>query len=153
MSASKKLSKSKEQDIVAAVKRDPSILEGILEIPEAREIIVQQQKIHSGPLPAPEDIELYNKSIPYGADRIMKMAEKSLELSEKRLECEYSLKREDQKIQHFGQKIGIFVVAVFAILSVYIAYLGDTRSAAWLMGAGLASLVATFIVGNRKKPQ
>lgn len=153
MSASKKLSKSKEQDIVAAVKKDPSILEGILEIPEAREIIVQQQKIHSGPLPAPEDIELYNKSIPDGADRIMKMAEKSLELSEKRLEREYSLKREDQKIQHFGQKSGIFVVAVFAILSVYIAYLGDTRSAAWLMGAGLASLVATFIVGNRKKPQ
>ena len=153
MSASKKLSKSKEQDIVAAVKRDPSILEGILEIPEAREIIVQQQKIHSGPLPAPEDIELYNKSIPYGADRIMKMAEKSLDLSEKRLEYEYSLKREDQKIQHFGQKSGIFVVTVFAILSAYIAYLGDTRSAAWLMGAGLASLVATFIVGNRKKPQ
>ena len=152
MSASKKLSKSKEQDIVAAVKKDPSILEGILEIPEVREIIVQQQKIHSGPLPAPEDIELYNKSIPYGADRIMKMAEKSLDLSEKRLEYEYSLKREDQKIQHFGQKSGIFVVTFFAILSAYIAYLGDTRSAAWLMGAGLASLVATFIVGNRKKP-
>lgn len=151
MSASKKLSKSKEQDIVAAVKKDPSILEGILAIPEAREIIVQQQKIHSGPLPVPEDIELYNKSIPYGADRIMKMAEKSLELSEKRLEYEYSLKREDQKIQHFGQKSGIFVVAVFAILSAYIAYLGDTRSAAWLMGAGLASLVASFIVGNHKK--
>ena len=75
MSASKKLPKSKEQDIVAAVKKDPSILEGILEIPEAREMIVQQQKIHSGPLPAPEDIELYNKSIPNGADRIMKMAE------------------------------------------------------------------------------
>lgn len=153
MSASKKLSKSKEQDIVAAVKKDPSILEGILEIPEVREIIVQQQKIHSGPLPAPEDIELYNKSIPYGAERIMKMAEKSLDLSEKRLEYEYSLKREDQKIQHFGQKSGIFVVAVFAILSAYIAYLGDTSSAAWLMGAGLASLVATFIVGNRKKPK
>lgn len=151
MSASKKLSKSKEQDIVAAVKKDPSILEGILEIPEVREIIVQQQKIHSGPLPAPEDIELYNKSIPYGAERIMKMAEKSLDLSEKRLEYEYSLKREDQKIQHFGQKSGIFVVTVFAILSAYIAYLGDTRSAAWLMGAGLASLVASFIVGNRKK--
>lgn len=151
MSASKKLSKSKEQDIVAAVKKDPSILEGILEIPEVREIIVQQQKIHSGPLPAPEDIELYNKSIPYGAERIMKMAEKSLDLSEKRLEYEYSLKREDQKIQHFGQKSGIFVVTFFAILSAYIAYLGDTRSAAWLMGAGLASLVASFIVGNRKK--
>jgi len=151
MSAGKKLSKPKGSDIVAAVKKDPSILEGILKIPEAREIIVQQQKIHSGPLPAPEDIELYNKSIPDGADRIMKMAEKSLELSEKRLECEYSLKREDQKIQHFGQKSGIFVVAVFAVLSAYIAYLGDTRSAAWLMGAGLASLVATFIVGNRKK--
>ena len=42
MSASKKLSKSKEQDIVAAVKKDPSILEGILEIPEVREIIVQR---------------------------------------------------------------------------------------------------------------
>lgn len=151
MSAGKKLSKPKGPDIVAAVKKDPSILEGILEIPEAREIIVQQQKIHSGPLPAPEDIEIYNKSIPDGAHRIMKMAEKSLGLSEKRLECEYSLKREDQKIQHFGQKSGIFVVAVFALLSAYIAYLGDTGSAAWLMGVGLASLVATFIVGNRKK--
>lgn len=151
MSASKKLSKSKEQDIVAAVKQDPSILEGILEIPEAREIIIQQQKIHFGPLPAPEDLSVYNQIIPDGANRIMAMAEKSQDLMDKRLEYEGSLKKKEQSNQHFGQKAGAFTVFLFTALSAYIAHLGDTHSAALLMGAGLASLVASFIVGNHKK--
>ena len=84
MSSNKKSLKVKESDIVEAVKRDPTILEGILEIPEARELIIQQQKIHSGPLPAPEDIALYNQVIDNGANRIMAMAERSQELSDKR---------------------------------------------------------------------
>lgn len=151
MSSNKKSLKVKESDIVEAVKRDPTILEGILEIPEARELIIQQQKIHSGPLPAPEDIALYNQVIDNGANRIMAMAERSQELSDKRLEYEYLLKKEDQHNQHFGQKAGVCTVVLFTALSAYIAYLGDTTSAALLMGAGLASLVASFIVGNHKK--
>lgn len=81
----------------------------------------------------------------------MAMAERSQELSDKRLEYEYSLKKEDQHNQHFGQKAGVCTVVLFTALSAYIAYLGDTTSAALLMGAGLASLVASFIVGNHKK--
>ncbi|MEE6029839.1 hypothetical protein M5S04_02940 [Avibacterium paragallinarum] len=151
MSANKKLSKSQNIDIVKEVKKNPSIVESILEIPEARELIIQQQKIHSGPLPAPEDIERYNQSITDGANRIMTMAEKSLDLADKRLQYEYSLKQKDQHNQHFGQKVGVFVVALFTALSAYLAYLGDTTSAALLMGSGLVSLVTAFIVGNHKK--
>ena len=39
MSSNKKSLKVKESDIVEAVKRDPTILEGILEIPDRKSVV------------------------------------------------------------------------------------------------------------------
>lgn len=40
--------------------------------------IVQVAKQSSGPLPAPEDFERYNRELPGAGDRILKMAERAL---------------------------------------------------------------------------
>jgi hypothetical protein len=67
---------------------DPDIFDGLK--PEKRQQIIREvaysiQKSHSGPLPDWESLAEYNKIIPNGADRIMKMSEKQ---SEHRMQLE-----------------------------------------------------------------
>lgn len=137
----------KQQEVIEAVKRNPTILEE----PEIQAVMVHHQKVHSGPLPAAEDIVLYNQAIPNGGDRLMKMAEKSLEIADKTQMAELEMRQEEQRIQKRGQNLAITVVALFTGLSGYLAYLGDTTSAALLMGAGLVSIVGAFLYSNKNK--
>jgi hypothetical protein len=143
---SNKLKPIKHQDIIEAVKRNPTILEE----PEIQAVMVHQQKVHSGPLPAAEDIGLYNQAIPNGGDRLMKMAEKSLDIADKTQMAEIEIRKEEQRIQKRGQLLAFGVVGLFTGLSAYLAYLGDTTSAALLMGAGLVSIVGAFLYSNKK---
>ena len=113
--------------------------------------MVHQQRVHSGPLPPAEDIVLYNQAIPNGGDRLMKMAEKSLDIADRAQIDEIVLRKEEQRIQKRGQYLAITVVALFTGLSAYIAYLGNTTAAAALMGAGLVSIVGAFLYSNKKK--
>ncbi|WGE69884.1 hypothetical protein NYR78_03015 [Actinobacillus equuli subsp. haemolyticus] len=137
----------KTQEIIEAVKKDPAILE----TPEIKAVMVHHQKIHSGPLPPAEDIVLYNQSIPNGGDRLMRMAEKSLDIAEKTQTAEIELRKEGQNIQKRGQWFAMTVVGCFTVLAIYIAYLGDTKTAALLMGAGLVSIVGAFLYSNKKQ--
>lgn len=137
----------KQQEVIEAVKRNPTILEE----PEIQAVMVHHQKVHSGPLPAAEDIILYNNGIPNGGDRLMKMAEKSLDIADKTQTAEIEIRKEDQKIQKRGQILAFGVVALFTALSAYLAYLGDTTAAALLMGAGLVSIVGAFLYSNKNK--
>lgn len=137
----------RQQDVIEAVKRNPTILEE----PEIQAVIVHHQKSHSGPLPAAEDIILYNDGIPNGGDRLMKMAEKSLDIADKTQTAEIEIRKEDQKIQKRGQTLAFGVVALFTALSAYLAHLGDTTAAALLMGAGLVSIVGAFLYSNKNK--
>ena len=136
----------KPQEIIEAVKRNPMILEE----PELKAVMVHHQKTHSGPLPPAEDIMLYNQHIPNGGDRLMAMAEKSLSIAEKAQEAEINLRKGEQDIQKRGQWLAITVVLLFSALSAYIAHLGDTKTAALLMGAGLVSIVGAFLYANKK---
>lgn len=136
----------KPQEIIEAVKRDPTILE----TPELKAVIVHHQKIHSGPLPPAEDIALYNQHIPNAGDRLMVMAEKSLAIAEKAQDAEIDLRKGEQSIQKRGQWLAITVVILFSALATYIAYLGDTTTSALLMGAGLVSIVGAFLYANKK---
>lgn len=143
---SNKLKPIKQQDIIEAVKQNPAILEA----PEIQAVMVHHQKIHSGPLPAAEDIVLYNQAIPNGGDRLMKMAEKSLDIADKTQTAEIEMRKEEQRIQKRGQFLAFGVVGLFTALSAYLAYLGDTTSSALLMGAGLVSIVGAFLYSNKK---
>lgn len=42
---------------------------------QAQQVQVSHQKIHHGPLPAPEDLQRYNELLPGAAERIVAMAE------------------------------------------------------------------------------
>lgn len=144
---SNKNKRAKHQQVIEAVKRNPSILEA----PELQGVMVHQQRVHSGPLPPAEDIVLYNQAIPNGGDRLMQMAEKSLDIADRAQIDEIVLRKEEQRIQKRGQYLAITVVALFTGLSAYIAYLGNTTAAAALMGAGLVSIVGAFLYSNMKK--
>ncbi|WP_051919107.1 DUF2335 domain-containing protein [Basilea psittacipulmonis] len=137
----------KTQEIVNAIRTDPSILNN----EEIQHIVYQQMKIHSGPLPSPEDINLYNQYIPDGANRIMSMAEKSLSLKEKEQNFAYELNKEGLKIQKRGQWFALSIVIIFFILSLIIASHGDTMAAAILMGGvGLAGIVTAIMMQKKK---
>ena len=144
---SNKNKQSKHQEVIEAVKRNPSILEA----PELQAVMVHRQRVHSGPLPPAEDIVLYNQAIPNGGDRLMKMAEKSLDIADRAQIDEIILRKEEQRIQKRGQMLAFGVVGLFTGLSAYLAYLGDTTSAALLMGAGLVSIVGAFLYSNKNK--
>lgn len=130
------------QDIVEKVINDPELLESVLQTPQVQAIFVQRS--HSGPLPPAEDIALYEKSIPNGADRIMRMAEKAQDNG-------YDVRLKEISLQAKGQYFAFAIVGLFTALAGYLAYLGDTASAALLMGAGLTSIVGAFIYGTLKK--
>ena len=80
----------------------------------------------------------------------MKMAEKSLDIADKTQMAEIEMRKEEQRIQKRGQLLAFGVVGLFTGLSAYLAYLGDTTSAALLIGAGLVSIVGAFLYSNKK---
>ncbi len=138
-----------QQDVITAVKNNPEILSH----PELQPMVQIFQKSHSGPLPAPEDIEHYNRIIPDGADRIMKMAEKSLDISDRGQDANINFQKEDFAIQKRGQILGFLSILIFSGLAGYLAYLGNPGSAAALMGTGLVAIVGAFVYGRSQQQQ
>ena len=70
--------------------------------------------IHSGPLPSPQDLVMYNQIIPDGANRIMCMAEKEqevrMELERKQLEAHIAFAHATLKRGMIGQTLAFGVV-------------------------------------------
>lgn len=136
-----------QQTIIEAVKKDPSLLE----TPEVKAILVHQQNyLHSGPLPPSDELIVYDKYIPNGADRIMKLTEKSMELMEKHEDALIKEVTRNQDIASRGQIFALVAIFIYAALSFYLAYLGDTKTAAILMGTGLAAIVGAFLYTNKR---
>lgn len=81
----------------------------------------------------------------------MKMAEKSLEIAEAREKAAIDAAKENISIQSRGQWFAIIAVCIFSALAFYIAYLGDTTTAAVLMGTGLVGIVGAFLYDRHNK--
>jgi uncharacterized membrane protein len=105
-------------------------------------------KFHRGPLPAPEDLIVYNQAVPNGAERIMIMAEKQ---ADHRRALEMIVIQADQKRAWAGLIIGGFVAVLgFACATVMALY--DHPVVGGIFGGGvLISLVGTFVYGSQKK--
>lgn len=154
-----------QQEIIETVVKNPELLEKLVQTPEfagVLSIIVQQQVSHSGPLPMASEIVKYNEVIPNGANRIMLMAEKEQEVShiERHKQLELRDKELSQHVKHAqaevniikrGQWFSLIVIVLFTLLSGLLAILGDTTSAAILMGTGLVSIVSVLIYGQKNK--
>jgi uncharacterized membrane protein len=112
-----------------------------------KQIIAQQFRevsTFSGPLPPPEIVEYYNKIIPDGADRLLKMVEVQ---SEHRRNCETAGLNASISITKRGQNFA-FILSVLGFTSAILcAYLGQPVPSSIIGGGTLIGLASLFIKG------
>lgn len=139
----KEICQLEELDILDKLKKNPQLVSEII------------AKYHSGPLPSPEDLVLYNQQIPNGADRIMQSAEKEqsarIELSRLKTECDINYINKSLQLQQRGQWIAFVAVLLFFILSFMLIWTGSPALGASIMGASLVAIVTIFITGKAIK--
>jgi len=105
-------------------------------------------KHHEGPLPAPEDIALYNQHIPNGAERIMALAEKQFEHRRKMESLVIPGKLSSiARGQIFGLVIALFGLIAGTVITLY----GHDWVGGILLGTTIVSLVGVFIFGQRQQ--
>jgi len=107
-----------------------------------------EMQSHSGPLPRPEDIALYNKHIPNGADRIMAMAE---EQAKHRQRMESKMVDGHIKQSGTGQKFALVIGITGMVTGAGVALMGHDWVGAGIAGTTVISLVYAFITGQRSQ--
>ncbi len=125
----------------------PDILKDIPEKKRVRlaKIEVSRTVIKIGPLPDAAELAEYNKIIPNGADRILKMAERQ---SAHRIQIESLVIGSQQKQATRGQYFGLIIGLTGLSLGAYVGICGFPWLGASLGGATLVSLVVAFLKGK-----
>lgn len=102
-------------------------------------------KSHSGPIPSAEELEHLEHVIPGAADRVFTMAENEQNhrhnTTDVLIDKEFSLRNK-------GQNLAIMALTLLLATVGYIAYLGDTKSAAMLGAGTIVAVVSIFITGR-----
>lgn len=127
---------------------DPKIFEGLPK--QKKQQIIKSfaytmHKTHVGPLPDPETLLEYNKIIPNGADRIMKMAETQLQ---HRIQLESKVVERQLSQSNLGQILAFLIGLAALGASTYCIISGYEISGSALGLGGLTSLVTAFIKGK-----
>ncbi len=99
-------------------------------------------RMRSGPLPEPAELDAYNRIIPNGADRILKMAEAQ---SAHRIEIEKVVITSQQRQSFCGQLFGLLIGLSGLSLATYAAVTGQPWFGSIIGGATLVSLVSAFL--------
>jgi uncharacterized membrane protein len=102
-------------------------------------------KSHSGPIPSAEELGALETVLPGLADRVVSMAER--EQSHRHVttalmvEKEFSLRRNGQTLA---------LIALFMLLATvfWLAWLGDSKAAAWLGAGTIVAVVSIFVTGR-----
>ncbi len=118
--------------------------------PEQREVIestmiAMERRSYSGPLPAPEDFEKYEKVLPGSTDRILSMAEKSLDTRTKN-ETYIIEKRLEQSGR--GQFLGFILALFFGVIALVLALLGHETLAGIIVSVDIISLAIIFVLNK-----
>lgn len=109
---------------------------------------VETVSVRSGPLPEPSELAAYDKIIPNGADRIMKMGEAQ---SAHRIHLEKLVVGSQQRQALWGQVFG-FVMGITVIsLATYAAVHGQAWFGSVIGGTTVVSLVSVFVYSQRKQ--
>jgi uncharacterized membrane protein len=110
---------------------------------------------YSGPLPPPAMLRQYDDISPGLADRIVSMAESSLEhgrdMDRKELEAISASQASDHRYRTVGQWMGFAIVPCFLLLIGYLANQGNVWLAGLLATGTLASLAWAFIQGRQER--
>lgn len=118
--------------------------------PEQRSVIegtlfAMEQRSYSGPLPAPEDFEAYEKVLPGATDRIITMAEKSLE---SRINNEKTIIDTRLKQSGRGQIFGFILALFFGVVAVLLALTGHEVLAGIIASGDIISLAIIFVLNR-----
>ena len=103
---------------------------------------------YSGPLPAPEVLERYDKIAPGAAERIIKMAEAQ---SLHRQDIESRVVRSDIRNSILGVLFGFIIALTALALSAFSIYLGHAVEGTIIGTGGLSGLASVFVYGTRSR--
>lgn len=119
------------------------------------EILQQQisvQKHWQGPLPAPEDLEAYERVQPGFAERIVAMAEKAVEMADEQMKHRHRTEHRMITAFHLRSAWGL---ASAALLSggalaggIALLFAGHTAGGVAVVGIDMGSLAGVFVYGR-----
>lgn len=124
---------------------DPKLLEAIPK--EKREQFLQfvRTAAFQGPLPPPRMLEAYNRLIPNGADRLMRLVE---EQAKHRQTQEARLVHAQISLPSRGQGIGFLLCLIFGAIGWDLAKNGHDWVAGILFTTTIIGLVVVFVLGR-----
>jgi uncharacterized membrane protein len=112
----------------------------------------QQQYIHVGPLPSPEQLRIYEQVLPGAADRIVKMAEAQIS-------HRHSIERRASRAGSRDSLAGILSALVMCMAALGVSAMlilrGFSAAGTIITGTSLAALAGAFIYGtnaNKRRP-
>lgn len=108
-------------------------------------MIAMEQRSYSGPLPAPEDFAAYEKVLPGSTDRIISMAEKSLD---SRINNEKTIIETRLKQSGRGQILGFILALFFGVISLILALTGHEVLAGIIASGDIISLAVIFVLNR-----
>lgn len=130
----------------------PLDIDGVLKTlnPEQRRVIegtmiALEQRSFSGPLPAPEDFETYERVLPGSTHRILLMAEKALT---SRIDNERTIIESQTKQSSRGQILGFILALFFGVIALVLALKGHEVLAGIIASGDIISLAVIFVLNR-----
>jgi len=114
----------------------------------ARVITAVMQKVHSGPMPAPEDLEQYDRICPGAADRIIAMAQDN-QLHRQGMERDHL--QLEYRLQSRGQWLALAALLAMLLLVGFTFWVGQPIAASVLGGATILGVVGMFLGKDRSE--
>lgn len=112
--------------------------------------LIASREVHIGPLPAPSDLEKYEKVLPGAADRIIAVFESQ---TKHRHECEKMVVVGQLRHEHWGQIMAFAIVTVAMGICLFLIYTGHSTKGFTAMMAILGGVAGLFIYGKRAEKQ
>lgn len=137
--------RKKRRDFPANVQRSPLNPQTPSQSPA--QFVVQQQSF-AGPIPPPQVLEAYERTLPGSADRILKMAE---EQSQHRQRLEQQVVAKNLTAQARGQHYAFGLSALLFGGSIYLLANGIQIGGLSTLVLAVAGIVSTFIYGRSKQ--
>jgi uncharacterized membrane protein len=114
-----------------------------------------QSKFYSGPIPAPEQLEHYEKVQAGLAERIVTMAEKQIAIAEGQTKHRQDLERtvihNNVRLSYLGLVSGFILGAAGLGSAIWLIYIGRQLGGGAAFVTSLSALVGLFFYGKRKQ--
>lgn len=138
----------RQEVLRAEIIRNPEILE------DPRVLVAVRRITRSGPLPAPEDFAAYEAALPGAADRILRMAENSLQghIDQQKVvgACDEKRLSNDLVEALTGQVFGLIVCLCLAFGGYKLIEAGHDVAGGAFIGVPAVAMVGHFIFGRAK---